>query len=272
MVVIEWFAEQSPLVQAALATCFSWFVTAAGAALVFVLRGEDRRLLDGMLGFTAGVMTAASFWSLLAPAAEYAEGGVLPPWVPVTGGFVLGAVFLVVVDRLLPHLHLDAPRGEAEGLPTEWRRSTLLVTAITLHNLPEGLAVGVGFGAAAVTGDPAAFAGACTLAIGIALQNFPEGLAVSFPLRRAGLSGPRAFAWGQASGMVEPVAAVLGAAAVALWLPVLPWALAFAAGAMIFVVLEEVVPEAHRAGHGDWATMGAITGFAVMTALDVGLG
>jgi ZIP family zinc transporter len=270
--LLDYFAALSPVVQALVATCFTWGVTALGAALVFVVRTERRVVLDTMLGFTGGVMVAASFWSLLLPAVGYAEGAGEVAWIPVTLGFLLGAGFLLAADRLLPHLHLDAPGGEVEGIPTEWRRSSLLIAAITLHNVPEGLAVGVAFGAAAASGEPAAFVSACTLALGIGLQNFPEGLAVSFPLRRAGLSGPRAFAWGQLSGTVEPVAGVLGAAAVAMWMPVLPWALAFAAGAMIFVVFEEVIPEAHRGGHGDWATLGAIVGFAVMTGLDVGLG
>lgn len=269
--MFEWFASQSAVLQAFLATCFTWGVTALGASLVFLLRSESRRVLDTMLGFTAGVMVAASFWSLLAPAKDYASGGSLPPWIPVTFGFLLGAAMIWVVDRLLPHLHLDAPASEVEGVATEWRRSTLLVTAITLHNVPEGLAVGVAFGAAATSGSDVAFVSACTLALGIGLQNFPEGLAVSFPLRRAGLSGRRAFAWGQVSGMVEPVAGVIGALAVTMWLPLLPWALAFAAGAMIYVVFEEVIPEAHRGGFGDHATIGAIVGFATMTALDVGL-
>jgi zinc transporter, ZIP family len=266
-----WFLQQPAALQALLATLFTWGVTALGAALVFVLRTEQRKALDTMLGFTAGVMTAASFWSLLSPAAELAAEQGLPAWIPVTGGFLLGAMFLWSADRLLPHLHLDAPAGDVEGVPTSWGRATLLVFAITLHNIPEGLAIGVAFGAAGISDDPAALMSAVTLALGIGLQNFPEGLAVSFPLRRAGLSGPRAFAWGQLSGMVEPVAAVLGALAVGLFLPILPWALAFAAGAMVFVVVEEVIPESHRGNNGDWATMGAIFGFALMTALDVGL-
>jgi ZIP family zinc transporter len=267
-----WFQQLSPVVQAGLATTLTWAVTAAGAALVFLLRTESRRALDTMLGFTAGVMMAASFFSLLAPAVELAEGGPLPSWVPAVGGFLLGAGGLWLVDRLLPHVHLGAETHEAEGLETTWRRSTLLVLAITLHNIPEGLAVGVSFGAAGLTGDPALFAGACMLALGIALQNFPEGLAVSFPLHRAGLSRGKAFAWGQLSGMVEPFAGIAGAAAVMLFTPILPWALAFAAGAMIFVVVEEVIPESHRGGFGDAATLGTMVGFAVMMGLDVGLG
>jgi ZIP family zinc transporter len=270
--ILEWLSGFSPTTQAGLATLFTWGVTAAGAALVFVLPSENRRFLDAMLGFTAGVMLAASYFSLLAPAIELSEGGSLPPWLPATGGFLMGGAMLWVADRLLPHLHPHAPTAETEGVRTAWQRSTLLILAITLHNIPEGLAVGVSFGAAGLTGDDGMFASAVLLAMGIGLQNFPEGLAVAFPLRRAGLSGPRAFLWGQASGMVEPVAGIAGALAVALWAPVLPWALAFAAGAMVFVVFEEVIPEAHRAGHGDDATIGAMLGFAVMMALDVGLG
>ncbi len=265
------FAALSPVLQALLATLFTWGVTAAGAALVFVLPSENRRVLDTMLGFTAGVMLAASFWSLLAPAVDYASDSGSTAWVAVTGGFVLGAGFLRVVDRILPHVHAGSGDAPTEGIATAWKKSSLLIAAITLHNIPEGLAVGVAFGAAGVHQDPALFVGACTLALGIGLQNFPEGLAVSFPLRRAGLSKGRAFGWGQMSGMVEPVAGVIGAAAVGLWLPILPWALAFAAGAMVFVVIEEVIPESQRAGDHDLATLGAIAGFAVMTAMDVGL-
>jgi ZIP family zinc transporter len=247
-------------------------VTALGAALVFFFKTIDRKLLDGMLGFAAGVMVAASFWSLLAPSIEMTEsmGGI--PWLPPVIGFLLGGFFLRLVDMVLPHLHLDQPKENAEGLPTSWRRSVLLVLAITLHNIPEGLAVGVAFGALASNIPGASLAGAVTLALGIGIQNFPEGAAVSVPLRREGLSRPKSFWYGQLSGMVEPVAGIIGAAAVILMRPILPYALAFAAGAMIFVVVEELVPESQAHKHTDFATMGAMMGFTVMMFLDVSLG
>jgi len=255
-----------------LATLFTWGMTAAGASVVFFTRRENRKVMDIMLGFTAGVMIAASFWSLLAPAIEMSEAGPWPAWFPAAVGFGLGAAFLRLADYVLPHLHLEAPIEMAEGVHTNWHRTTLLVLAITLHNIPEGLAVGVAFGAAAHGFDSAALAGAVALAVGIGIQNFPEGTAVAMPLRRDGLSAGRSFWYGQLSGMVEPVAGVIGAAAVLAWRPVLPFALAFAAGAMIFVVIEEVIPEAQDSGNADAATMGAIGGFIVMMILDVALG
>jgi ZIP family zinc transporter len=225
-----------------------------------------------MLGFAAGVMIAASYWSLLAPAIEMAEESGGPGWVPATVGFLLGGAFLWGVDRVLPHLHLGYPTEEAEGLPTSWRRSVLLVTAITLHNFPEGLAVGVAFGAAAAGLPSASIAGAAALALGIGLQNFPEGMAVSVPLRREGMSRGKSFWYGQLSGAVEPIAGVLGAAAVLLMRPILPYALAFAAGAMIYVVVEELIPESQLESITDVATVGAMLGFALMMTLDVALG
>jgi len=266
----EWFAQHHPVVQALMGTGFTYLLTALGAAMVFFFGTIRQKVLDGMLGFAAGVMVAASFWSLLAPAIEMAEGGPLPSWIPATGGFLVGAFFLRIVDALLPHLHMFS--DQQEGLPSNWRRTILLVMAITLHNIPEGLAVGVAFGAVAHDLPSASLAGAMALALGIGIQNFPEGAAVSIPLRREGLSRAKSFWWGQLSGMVEPIAGVLGAFAVIFAAPLLPWALAFAAGAMIYVVVEELVPEAHRNGHSDMATMGAVVGFAVMMTLDVALG
>jgi ZIP family zinc transporter len=270
--LFQWFTGLNPVTQALLATLFTWFVTALGAGMVFFFRTINRRMLNGMLGFAAGVMIAASFWSLLAPAIEMAEEGPLPAWVPAALGFLAGGAFLWLVDKILPHLHLGLPREEAEGIQTHWRRSVLLVLAITLHNIPEGLAVGVAFGALAADLPSATLAGAVALALGIGIQNFPEGAAVSVPLRREGLSRLKSFWYGQLSGVVEPIAGVLGAAAVILMRPILPYALAFAAGAMIFVVIEELIPESQLDKNTDVSTVGAMVGFAVMMTLDVSLG
>jgi ZIP family zinc transporter len=229
-------------------------------------------MLDAMLGFAGGVMIAASYWSLLAPAIEMSEGKSIPSWLPAVVGFLAGGLFLRALDKLLPHLHIGFPTEEAEGVKTSWRRSTLLILAITLHNIPEGLAVGVAFGALAAGVPATTLSAAIALAIGIGIQNFPEGLAISMPLRREGLSRRKSFWYGQLSGFVEPVAGVIGAAAVIVAQPILPYALAFAAGAMIFVVIEELIPEAQRGGNTDLATIGGMVGFAVMMLLDVALG
>lgn len=268
----DWFTGLNPVLQALVATLFTWFVTALGAALVFFFKTINRKVLDGMLGFAAGVMIAASYWSLLAPAIEMAEESSLPAWVPATTGFLLGGLFLYIADKIIPHLHLGFPMDEAEGPKTSWHRSILLVLAITLHNIPEGLAVGVAFGALASDLPSANLAGAIALAIGIGIQNFPEGAAVSVPLRREGFSRLRSFWYGQASGIVEPIAGVLGAASVIFIKPILPYALAFAAGAMIYVVVEELIPESQLEKNTDVATIGAMVGFAVMMTLDVALG
>lgn len=266
------FQGLHPVVQALIATCFTWSVTALGAASVFVCREVRQKLLDMMLGFAGGVMIAASYWSLLAPAIAMSEGKDIPAWVPAVAGFLAGGVFLRGIDWVLPHLHIGFPINAAEGIKTGWRRSTLLVLAITLHNIPEGLAVGVAFGALAVGLPSASLGAAIALAMGIAIQNFPEGLAVSMPLRREGMSRLKSFWYGQLSAVVEPVAGVAGAAAVIVAQPVLPYALAFAAGAMIFVVIEELIPEAQRGGNTDLATAGGMVGFAVMMLLDVAFG
>lgn len=270
--MIAWLREFHPIVQALLATLFTWGLTALGAALVFVAKSVQKRLLNSMLGFAAGVMVAASFWSLLAPAIEMAEASGGPAWLPAVVGFLLGGAFLWAVDRTLPHLHMGYPMEESEGLKTTWRRIVLLIMAITLHNIPEGLAVGVAFGAVAADLPSATLAGAVALAIGIGIQNFPEGLAVSMPLRGEGMSRWMSFFYGQLSAVVEPVAGVLGAAAVLLMRPLLPYALSFAAGAMIFVVVEQLIPESQRGENTDVATVGAMGGFAVMMLLDVALG
>lgn len=258
--------------QALLAGIFTWFLTAAGAAMVFATREVSKKVLDAMLGFAGGVMIAASFWSLLAPAIDMSEGHRVGSWFPPAVGFLAGGVCLRLVDMILPHLHIDYPMEEAEGIKTSWRRSTLLVLAITLHNIPEGLAIGVAFGAVAAGFPSATLPAAIVLAIGIGIQNFPEGFAVSVPLRREGMSRLKSFWYGQLSAIVEPIASVLGAVAVFGAKPMLPYALAFAAGAMIFVVVEEVIPESQRSGHTHLATGGAMLGFLVMMVLDVAFG
>lgn len=270
--ISHYLSEISPIKAALFATLFTWLLTALGASLVFFFKTMNRKILDTMLGFTGGVMIAASFWSLLAPAIEMAEDGPLPSWLPPAIGFLLGALFLFSLDKILPHLHINFADNESEGIKTQWHKTILLVLAITLHNIPEGLAVGVAFGAVAANLPHADIGAAIALAIGIGIQNFPEGIAVAMPLRRQGVSRFKSFWWGQLSAAVEPIAGVLGAWMVLIFQPILPYALSFAAGAMIFVVVEEVIPETQRDKYTDYATMGLIFGFIVMMALDVGLG
>jgi len=262
----------NPVLLALFATLFTWFVTALGSSMVFFFKTINKKILNSMLGFAAGVMIAASFWSLLKPAIEMAEESGTLPWMPALIGFLSGGAFLFLVDKLLPHLHLGLSTDKAEGIKTTWQRSVLLVFAITLHNIPEGLAVGVAFGALANNPDAGMLAGAVALAIGIGLQNFPEGAAVSIPLRREGFSRLKAFTYGQLSGIVEPVAGVIGAFLVLTITPLLPYALSFAAGAMIFVVVEELIPESQTGNETDLSTVGAMLGFATMMLLDVALG
>ena len=270
--VIDYFESINPILAAFYATLFTWGLTALGAGLVFFFKSTNRAVMDGMLGFTGGVMVAASFWSLLAPGIELSPGEGFVKVIPAAVGFFLGALFLFGLDKVLPHLHLNFRESEAEGVKTPWHKTTLLTLAITLHNIPEGLAVGVLFGGVAAGFEGATIGGAVALALGIGLQNFPEGFAVSMPLRRQGLSRRKSFMYGQASALVEPLAAVLGAWAVLTFQPILPYALAFAAGAMIFVVVEEVIPETQQDKHSDVAVMGFIGGFIIMMSLDVGLG
>lgn len=271
--VIKYFSELDPVLAAFYATTFTWFVTASGASLVFFMKTLRRSILDGLLGFTGGVMVAASCFGLLLPAIDMAsENGMTGGWevMPASVGFLLGAIFIFGLDKLLPHLHINFKRDEAEGIDTNWKSTTLLVSAITLHNIPEGLAVGVMFGAAG--GDMHMVAMAITLTIGIGIQNFPEGIAVAMPLRRQGVSRFKSFWYGQLSAIVEPIAGVLGAWAVSSFEPILPYALGFAAGAMIYVVVEEVIPETQRDKYTDIAVMGFILGFLLMMILDVVLG
>jgi zinc transporter, ZIP family len=270
--LFTWFSGLNHITQALLATCFTWFITALGASVVFFFKKINKRVLDTMLGFAAGVMIAASFWSLLAPAIEMVDQTGKPAWIPVSIGFLAGGAFLLAVNKIIPHLHVDALSSKPSGIKTNWQRSILLVLAITLHNIPEGLAVGVAFGAISTGLPSASLAGAIALALGIGLQNFPEGASVSIPLRRDGLSRRKSFWYGQMSGIVEPIAGVIGAAAVVYMQSLLPYALSFAAGAMIFVVVEELVPECQLEKSSDAGTIGAMLGFAVMMILDVALG
>lgn len=269
---IESILDYNPIFLALIATLFTWGLTALGAAMVFFFKTINQKVLNSMLGFAAGVMIAASFWSLLKPAIEMAEESGTRGWLPAVIGFLAGGSFLFLVDKLLPHLHPGLSMDKAEGIKTSWQRSVLLVSAITLHNIPEGLAIGVAFGALANNPDAGLLAGAIALAIGIGLQNFPEGAAVSIPLRREGFSRLKAFNYGQLSGIVEPIAGVLGAYLVLSITPLLPYALSFAAGAMIFVVVEELIPTSQRGDDTDLSTVGAMLGFATMMLLDVALG
>jgi ZIP family zinc transporter len=267
--MVSFLAHLNPVVQALLATIFTWGMTAIGAAAIFLTRTVNRKLLDAMLGFAAGIMIAASFWSLLEPAISLSSelGGL--KWVPALVGFLVGAGFLFLLDKVLPHLHLDMPMSKAEGIHTRWRRSVLLIMAITIHNLPEGIAVGVAFGAAGVGMGNMTITAALGLALGIGLQNLPEGLAVSAPLRAGGMGAGRSFFFGQLSAIVEPIGGVIGAAAVFYVRPLLPYALSFAAGAMMFVVIEDLIPESQHDEGSDPSTLGAIIGFALMMLLDV---
>jgi ZIP family zinc transporter len=267
-----WFVSLHPVLQALVAGLFTWAITALGAATVFFRRQVNRKLLDAMLGFSGGVMLAASYWSLLAPAIQIARHGPLPGWLPPVIGFLMGGAVLWAFDKLLPHLHLGFPLEEAEGPKTSLRRAALLVMAITLHNIPEGLAVGVAFGGMIGGSQSAGLSAALALSIGIGLQNFPEGIAVAMPLRSDGMSRWKSFWYGQLSAAVEPVAAVIGAGAVLVAAPLLPYALSFAAGAMVYVVVEELIPESQRQGNVDLATVSLMLGFAVMMILDVALG
>lgn len=269
---LDFLLDYNPVLLALFATLFTWGFTALGSSLVFFFKSINQKVLNSMLGFAAGVMIAASFWSLLKPAIEMAEVNGSIPWVPAVVGFLCGGAFLLLVDKILPHLHMGLSTDKAEGIKTSWQRSVLLVLAITLHNIPEGLAIGVAFGALANNPDTGMLAGAVALAIGIGLQNFPEGAAVSIPLRREGFSRLKAFNYGQLSGMVEPISGVIGAYLVLSITPLLPYALSFAAGAMIFVVVEELIPESQSGNETDFSTIGAMLGFATMMMLDVSLG
>ncbi len=246
--------------------------TTSGAASVFFFKGEiNPKIQRVMLGFAAGIMIAAAVWSLLIPAINMAEEQGMIGWIPAAGGFVLGGLFLFALDHLLPHQHIGSDKPE--GLHSHLGKRTMLVFAVTLHNIPEGLAVGLAFAVAAQGGSSTvSLASAIALAVGMALQNIPEGAAISLPLRQEGLSRGKAFLWGTMSGAVEPIAAVTAALLVGVIGSVMPWLLAFAAGAMIYVVVEELIPEAHLGEHSHSGTAGVMAGFMLMMILDVALG
>ncbi|WP_373126850.1 ZIP family metal transporter [Dielma fastidiosa] len=253
-------------------TGFTFLMTTLGAAIVFLFKKQNTGNTQKIfLGFAAGVMIAASVWSLLIPAIEEAESLGQIGWVPAAGGFILGVGFLLLLDTLLPHLHPGS--DEPEGLKSSMKRTTMLIFAVTLHNIPEGMAVGLSFALAAQHGgDPALYAAAMALAIGIGIQNFPEGAAVSLPLRQEGMSRTKAFICGSLSGLVEPVFGILTVLIAGVIAPYMPWLLSFAAGAMIYVVVEELIPEAHLGEHSNLGTMGVMAGFLIMMILDVALG
>ncbi|MGL5056298.1 MAG: ZIP family metal transporter [Fusobacteriaceae bacterium] len=267
----EFFSNLNPILLAGLAGIFTWGMTAAGSAMVFFFKEINKKVLNSMLGFASGVMIAASFWSLLNPAIKIAEEIGLNPWLVASSGFMSGGFFLWGIDKILPHLH-QGLKAQPEGIKTSWQRSILLVLAVTLHNIPEGLAIGVAFGVLGSGIEIASFSGALALALGIGLQNFPEGAAISVPLRREGMRRMKAFNYGQLSGVVEPISAIIGAYFVVGMNNLLPFALSFAAGAMIYVVVEELIPEAQSSRNEDSSTLGTMAGFAIMMILDVALG
>lgn len=259
-----------PVLLALYAGLFTWFMTAVGAALVFFFKEIKQSVMNVMLGFAAGVMVAASFWSLLLPAEEMAGKIGIKPWIPVVIGFTLGALLLMVMDKVLPHLHPNSKDGQPEGIHTKLKKTFLFVFAVTLHNIPEGLAFGIAFGAMA--SENVTFAAAAIIALGIGIQNLPEGAAISVPLRKVGYSRRKSFFIGQFSGFVEPVSAVIGAYFAYNMTYLLPYALSFAAGAMMYVVIEELIPESQSDEHSHGATIGSMAGFIIMTFLDMSLG
>lgn len=261
------FFMLNPILQAFIAGAINYLFTAAGASLVFLFNNYNKKVMDFILGFAAGVMIAASFWSLLNPAIEMASASGKIPWLVVSIGFLLGGFFLRLIDFIVPHLHMA--QEKPEGVKSNFKRIVLLILAITIHNIPEGLAVGVVFGSLNNNGPATNIFSAIVLSLGIGLQNIPEGVAVSLPLRGEGYSKARAFFYGQISGLVEPISALLGAVLVIIAKPILPYSLAFAAGAMIYVVVEEIIPEAQSSKNSDLATIGTLIGFVTMMILDV---
>ena len=272
--MFEWFIEINPIIQAFIAGVFTWLCTMMGASVVLIVKTINEKFLSSMQGFAAGVMTAASFWSLLAPAIAYSENShsILPSWLPATIGFIGGGIFLRLIDKLIPHIHRGGDHGDTDPQQFSLSRTSMLFLAVTIHNIPEGMALGVAFAAASMEIDGASLAGAIALTIGIGLQNIPEGSALSLPLKADGKSQFRAFNLGQLSAIVEPFGALLGASAVLVVTTILPYGLAFAAGAMLFVVVEELIPESQTGNNADLATMSFLIGFVIMMILDVALG
>ena len=267
--MLEFFKNLHPVLQALIAGCFTWSLTAVGAAVVFLSKGLNRKFMDASLGFAAGIMLSATFWGLILPSVKLSCRMGNMAWIPPTLGFIIGGIFMRITDRIIPHLHIYLPLEKAEGIKTSWHKTTLLVLAMSLHNIPEGLVIGVSFGALVHGVSDVTLAAAMALALGIGIQDIPEGLAVSMPLFRKGVSRLKSFWYGQLSGFVEPIAALIGALAVSFWGPLLPYAMGFAAGAMIFVVIEELIPESQYGDNGDIATIGTMLGFACMMALEV---
>lgn len=251
--------------------CFAWLITMLGAAVVFIFRTISRNILNGLLGFSAGVMIAAAVWSLIIPSIELSREMNLISWIPPAIGILIGMTVLFIIDKILPHLHAGLSHAHTEGIKTNWKKNILLFSAITLHNIPEGLVIGVAFGSLNFTSVHMTIATAAALALGIALQDFPEGIAASVPLRSGGWSKLKSFFYGQLSGLVEPIGAVFGYLFVTFSKEILPYALAFAAGAMLFVVIEELIPESQQEGNTDISTIFTILGFVVMMILDVAL-
>lgn len=269
---MDFLLNLSTLELAILAAIFTWFATMAGASLVFVFKNIQKKYLNGMLGFAAGIMIAASIWSLIEPAFEITETKYELPWLPILIGFLSGAGFIFIIDKILPHLHFENDSKNTEGIKTKWNRSTLLVLAVTLHNIPEGLAIGVAFASLSGYTEISHLLPGIMLVVGMSIHNIPEGAAVSLPLFREGMSKRRAFFWGQFSGMVEVLGAIIGVLTVLIIDSILPYALTFAAGAMIYVVVEELIPQAQSDGKTDIPTIGAILGFSLMMVLDKAIG
>ncbi|MGF7119258.1 ZIP family metal transporter [Methanobacterium oryzae] len=270
--MVESIGNLNPITLTIIATLFTWLMTAIGASTVFITKEVGRKIIDSSLGFAAGVMIAASFWSLLTPAIEMSVQWGFLTWIPAATGFLLGSVFLGGIDKIIPHLHRGCSIEEAEGIKTTWHRNRLLILAVTLHNIPEGLAVGIAFGAVAAGFESTSLFTAVSLAIGIGIQNLPEGMAVSLPLRSEGISRFKSFWYGQLSGFVEVIAGIIGVLIVSFSYSILPYALGFAAGAMIFVVVEDVIPECQSGKNTDLATLAIIGGFLIMMILDVTFG
>ncbi|MCM8801788.1 MAG: ZIP family metal transporter [Candidatus Omnitrophica bacterium] len=259
------------LLQSLIGGLFTWFITLIGALTIFLNKKSDRKIFDVALGFAGGVMLAASFFSLLLPSIEYSKKLLIPLWFPVSLGFLGGALFLLLFDKIIPHLHINSKIENKEGIKTELPVYFLLVFAITLHNIPEGLAIGVSFGSLKYNNTFENFLNSLSLTIGIGIQNFPEGLAVSLPLSTSGISKLKSFILGQLSGLIEPLFALVGAFFVSYFSKILPYALSFAAGAMIYVIIEEVIPETQKEGNIDISTFSFIIGFVIMTILDISI-